>query len=998
MPAEASRPEPAGLFPGGTARDVVLVDGTVAGRRSRRGDGREPTGGVDAPTTPPIVASDPSEPSLCGRFDRPELESHPLAGSEREGDAASAAPGSQAPSCGAAARPLRRGRARRSRSGSSGRSRARSPRSTRPRSTPTSTRSSTRRTAGRCSPCCAATRAACSSTRRTSRRSCARRSSPSRISASSSTTASTCAACTRALAGRPPAGHRRGRLDDHAAVRQERVHPQRADARAEGSRGRARLAARAALEQGPDPHRVPEHDLLRARRVRHPAGGARVLQEEREGPDARRSPRSSRGFPSDPSLYDPARNPRSATLRRRHVLSMMLEQGKITRRQYKRARQGSAPRPGGHPASGHARAGAVLRQLREGRARRAYGAGRVFGGGLKVTTTIDLDLQLKARAAIEKILRNPDGPAAALVAIDPRDRRREGDVRRAELPPEPVQPRRAGEAAAGFLVQADRARDGDERGHLAGDRARVEAGLDRRRRPDLEGHELRPHVPRPREPRARDRLLGQLRVRAAHRPRRAQGDRLHAHSLGIRSPLAPYFSIGLGSGAVSPLDMARAYATIANDGRRVDGSVFGNRPRVVETVARVPSRAASTRTPRSRSRSWTRATRSCSPISSRTSYESAPASAPRSPAARSRARRGRPTTTATPGSSGTRRSSSSPCGSDTRTRSGRCSPSSTASPSRAERSPRMIWKAFVEKTDEDDDASFDSPPYLGGASTWVVRREGKWQLDNGYCRGSRLVAYFSGRGAGRGGRLQAERGLGPARRRDDEAGAEATLARSRSRRTSPTRPRKPGQLPGLVVEPGSALGRALGERHGHDLGLEGRARHAPELRRLEHRGRAARGRATQAPTPRQDRARAARARSSARAASPASRSRRGCASRSWSGTAHERRPGERVAPRPLDAARDADARRCDDVDDSPRAAASANGGALRSSPSCAPVIPSACVSLPGPGREQPRRRPSSPRAHASSPCVGSSARRSTAAPTPRRAQTMFAHQWMPYER
>src|SRR4029450_3306412 len=48
-----------------------------------------------------------------------------------------------------------------------------------------------------------------------------------------------------------------------------------------------------------------------------------------------------------------------------------------------------------------------------------YGAGRVFGGGLKVTTTIDMKLQLKARAAIESVLRNPDGPAAALVAIDP---------------------------------------------------------------------------------------------------------------------------------------------------------------------------------------------------------------------------------------------------------------------------------------------------------------------------------------------------------------------------------------------------------------------------------------------------------------------------------------------------------------------------------------------------------------------------------------------------
>ena len=39
-----------------------------------------------------------------------------------------------------------------------------------------------------------------------------------------------------------------------------------------------------------------------------------------------------------------------------------------------------------------------------------YGAGRVFGGGLKVTTTIDMGLQLKARAAIEKILGQPGRP------------------------------------------------------------------------------------------------------------------------------------------------------------------------------------------------------------------------------------------------------------------------------------------------------------------------------------------------------------------------------------------------------------------------------------------------------------------------------------------------------------------------------------------------------------------------------------------------------------
>ena len=70
-----------------------------------------------------------------------------------------------------------------------------------------------------------------------------------------------------------------------------------------------------------------------------------------------------------------------------------------------------------------------------------------------------------------------------------------------------------------------------------------------------------------------------------------------AHSLGIQSRLAPYFSIGLGSGAVSPLEMARAYATIANDGRRVDGSEFENRPRVVEKVERFRSSRVDTNSP-----------------------------------------------------------------------------------------------------------------------------------------------------------------------------------------------------------------------------------------------------------------------------------------------------------------------------------------------------------------------------------------------------------------
>src|SRR5262249_56755899 len=40
--------------------------------------------------------------------------------------------------------------------------------------------------------------------------------------------------------------------------------------------------------------------------------------------------------------------------------------------------------------------------------------------------------------------------------------------------------------------------------------------------------------------------------------------------------------------------------------------------------------------------------------------------------------------------------------------------------------PALIWKAFMEKTKDDLGHYFDTPPYLGGSSTWVVRRSGQW--------------------------------------------------------------------------------------------------------------------------------------------------------------------------------------------------------------------------------------------------------------------------------
>ena len=295
------------------------------------------------------------------------------------------------------------------------------------------------------------------------------------------------------------------------------------------------------------------------------------------------------GIPSDPSLYDPASNPRSATLRRRHVLRLMFDQGKISRSQFRRADRAPLPvlddirLPGTQGPAPY-----FVNYVKDDLVAR-YGAGRVFGGGLKVTTTIDLDLQLKARAAIESVLRNPDGPAAALVAIDPRDGAVKAmfggrNFRQSQFNLAAQAKRQPGSSFKPIVLATAMNEGISPVTELESKPVSIDAG-DRIWKVTNYDHTYLGRVSLSRAIVSSDNsVFAQLTDLVG--PKAIVKT---ARSLGIRSRLVPYFSIGLGSGAVSPLDMARAYATIANDGRRIDGSEFGNRPRVVQTVERFRS-------------------------------------------------------------------------------------------------------------------------------------------------------------------------------------------------------------------------------------------------------------------------------------------------------------------------------------------------------------------------------------------------------------------------
>lgn len=141
------------------------------------------------------------------------------------------------------------------------------------------------------------------------------------------------------------------------------------------------------------------------------------------------------GMVANPAAFDPAAHPAAAFARRDLTLQDMLAERYITRTQYNRARNAPLPnaadvQPPQQPAAAPYFTSWVEPQIikaleREGvPAKIAYY--RAYYGGLKVRTTIDLELQQAAQAAVNAELPpGSKGPTAALVAID----NRTGEVR-----------------------------------------------------------------------------------------------------------------------------------------------------------------------------------------------------------------------------------------------------------------------------------------------------------------------------------------------------------------------------------------------------------------------------------------------------------------------------------------------------------------------------------------------------------------------------------------
>ena len=125
------------------------------------------------------------------------------------------------------------------------------------------------------------------------------------------------------------------------------------------------------------------------------------------------------GLPQAPSEYNPILDPAAARERRNDVLRAMEEQGYITTEEYGEAiDRGLGIDPGDKYQTIR---DPLLFDLVQQQLIDRYGINTVRKGGLKAYTTIDPDLQAKAQEAVEScgVCYPEGGPAAGLASVDP---------------------------------------------------------------------------------------------------------------------------------------------------------------------------------------------------------------------------------------------------------------------------------------------------------------------------------------------------------------------------------------------------------------------------------------------------------------------------------------------------------------------------------------------------------------------------------------------------
>ncbi len=296
------------------------------------------------------------------------------------------------------------------------------------------------------------------------------------------------------------------------------------------------------------------------------------------------------GIPEDPSLWDPVAHPQAAKARRDLVLRQLYQQGFITLSQYGDGKDDPMPNPAQvNLPSTQGQAAPYFANYVKDQLVKEYGPSKTFGGGLRVRTTLDVDLQKLAREAIASVLpgsvqATPYGPTAAMVVLDAQKGSVLAMVGGANYHKSQFNLATQGERQPGSsfkpFVLATALKEGIAPSSILTSSKHVTINADGRlwQVNNFEGEALGPIDLNKAIAYSDNSVFSQLTALV--------GPRAVAHTageLGIPN-LKGYFAIGLGAEPATPLDMARAYTAFADGGNRIDGSIFGNTPRAVDCL------------------------------------------------------------------------------------------------------------------------------------------------------------------------------------------------------------------------------------------------------------------------------------------------------------------------------------------------------------------------------------------------------------------------------